>query len=393
MPGRKCMRRKNVSKGRYFRHIVFCMAALACAVLFAANLFTPDRAFSAAENRSLSARPPLSQCLTSGWGQTADRWYSDQFVLRDALVKLNSLAGRCAGQREINGVYIGKDGYLFEEPTAKDPVKTERTAKAIAAFSHENSDLSCSVILVPDAASVLARDLPANAPVSGQAGEIDEFLSLLPDSVRTLNASAALEAASRQKTEDRDEETQVFYRTDHHWTTDGAYAVFQAAQEMLNIPEPAAYSRFVVTDSFQGTLASQSADGASKDAVTIYIPDSDVRTTVSYSDLQTRRASVYMPEKLEQKDQYQVFFGGNHPSVEIETTADTGRSLLVFKDSFANSFVPFLTPYYDTIILIDPRYYYENVDAVLSSYGITDVMFLYSADTLWSDTQLADALG
>lgn len=78
----------------------------------------------------------------------------------------------------------------------------------------------------------------------------------------------------------------------------------------------------MVSDSFQGTLASQSADGASKDAVTIYIPDSDVRTTVSYPDLQTRRASVYMPEKLEQKDPYQVFFGGNHPSVEIETTAD-----------------------------------------------------------------------
>ncbi len=386
------MRRKNVSKGRHFRHIVFCMAALACAVLFAANLLTPDRSFSAAENRSLSARPSLSQCLTSGWGQTADRWYSDQFVLRDTLVKLNSLAGRCAGQREVNGVYIGKDGYLFEKPTAKDPVKTERTAKAIAAFSHENPDLSCSVILVPDAASVLARNLPANAPVSGQTGEIDEFLEQLPASVRKLNASDALIKASGQKTADG-EETQVFYRTDHHWTTDGAYAVFQAAQELLNIPEPAAYSRFVVSDSFQGTLASQSADGASKDAVTIYIPDSDVRTTVSYSDLQTRRASVYMPEKLEQKDQYQVFFGGNHPSVEIETTADTGRSLLVFKDSFANSFVPLLTPYYDTIILIDPRYYYENVDAVLSSYGITDVMFLYSADTLWSDTQLADALG
>ena len=386
------MRRKNVSKGRHFRHIVFCMAALACAVLFAANLLTPDRSFSAAENRSLSARPSLSQCLTSGWGQTADRWYSDQFVLRDTLVKLNSLAGRCAGQREVNGVYIGKGGYLFEEPTPKDPVKTERTAKAIAAFSQDNPDISFSVILVPDAASVLARYLPANAPVSGQTGEIDEFLEQLPASVRKLNASDALIKASGQKTADG-EETQVFYRTDHHWTTDGAYAVFQAAQELLNIPEPAAYSRFVVSDSFQGTLASQSADGASKDAVTIYIPDSDVRTTVSYSDLQTRRASVYMPEKLEQKDQYQVFFGGNHPSVEIETTADTGRSLLVFKDSFANSFVPLLTPYYDTIILIDPRYYYENVDAVLSSYGITDVMFLYSADTLWSDTQLADALG
>ena len=87
-----------------------------------------------------------------------------------------------------------------------------------------------------------------------------------------------------------------------------------------------------------------------------------------------------------------MFFGGNHPKVEINTTADNERVLLLFKDSYANSFVQFLLPYYQKIIMIDPRYYYDNLDTILTSEGVTDVLFLYSADTFLKDTSLSDVL-
>jgi hypothetical protein len=101
---------------------------------------------------------------------------------------------------------------------------------------------------------------------------------------------------------------------------------------------------------------------------------------------------VYIRSKLKEKDQYQVFFGGNHPAVEIHTTADTGKNILIFKDSYANAFVPLLIPYYDNIIMIDPRYYYEDVNQVISSAEITDVLFLYSQNTFATDTTLTDVL-
>lgn len=87
-----------------------------------------------------------------------------------------------------------------------------------------------------------------------------------------------------------------------------------------------------------------------------------------------------------------MFFGGNHPLVEIRTTANNGRNLLVFKDSYANSFIQFLYPYFQNIIMVDPRYYYDDIETSITSYGITDVLFLYSADTLLADTNLADTL-
>lgn len=93
-----------------------------------------------------------------------------------------------------------------------------------------------------------------------------------------------------------------------------------------------------------------------------------------------------------EKDQYQVFFGGNHPLVEIHTADNTGRNLLVFKDSYANCLVPFYIPCFDNIYMIDPRYYYDNAAALLTTDGITNVLFLYSQNTFATDRTLRDVL-
>jgi len=102
--------------------------------------------------------------------------------------------------------------------------------------------------------------------------------------------------------------------------------------------------------------------------------------------------SFYNLDALKSKDHYTVFFGGNHPRVDITTTADTGRCLLLLKDSYANCFVPFLYPYFDHITMVDPRYYYDNLENIISSEAVTDVLFLYNLDTFLSDTSLADVL-
>ena len=102
--------------------------------------------------------------------------------------------------------------------------------------------------------------------------------------------------------------------------------------------------------------------------------------------------SLYDSKCLEEKDQYTVFLGGNHPRVDIATTSASKRCLLLFKDSYANCFVPFLTPYYQKIILIDPRYYYDKLDTLIRQEGVTDVLFLYNTDTFLTDNALADVL-
>ena len=161
----------------------------------------------------------------------------------------------------------------------------------------------------------------------------------------------------------------------------------------MGIHNPASgYDVYTVTDSFEGTLSSKSGSHAVKDPIEIYTAQGfDMAYYVTYPD-QEKVSSLYRRECLDVKDKYTVFFGGNHPQLEISTTANNDRKLLIFKDSYANCFVQFLVPYYEKIIMVDARYYYDSIESTITSQSITDILFLYSADTLVKDTSLADVL-
>lgn len=129
------------------------------------------------------------------------------------------------------------------------------------------------------------------------------------------------------------------------------------------------------------------------DTVTAYEAlGSDVSYYVIYDSAQEKAGSMFVSSALDTKDKYTVFFGGNHPLVTLKTTANTGKVLLLFKDSYANCFVQFLIPYYDQIVMVDPRYYYDNADQLITQRAVTDVLFLYNDSTFIADTALSDTL-
>ncbi len=356
-------------------------------VLAAASLIAKDRTFSENENRSLAQRPALTlQSVTDGsfFAEYSD-YLADQFWGRDRWISLDTLGVRLLGRHDVNGVFLGKDGYLLSDPEIPDETMLAEKAAAVNAFQARHADLNVMLMLAPGAASVLTDKLPGNAPVRDQLDDIAAIRSALSPDIRFLDAGAALTAHAGEE---------IYYRTDHHWTSLGAYYVFSAAADALApdgvIPT---FDVLTVSDTFQGTLASKTGIHGVRDRIDVYIPqDTDVEYYVNYPDSQTRVTSVFQSAALEEKDQYTVFLGGNHPLTEIWTTANNGRSLLVFKDSYANCFMQFLTTCYDRIVLIDPRYYYGDVSTVMTAYDITDVLFLYSADTWMTDTTLTDAL-
>ncbi len=356
----------------------------AVALLAVVNLILPSKDFSRKENRSLQKHPKVSlAALRDGsYFSDLDTYYSDQFVLRDSWMTLSSFGARLEGQKEHGDVFFGKHGYLFGKPGAFDPAASKATQDAINGFVSRHSDLNFYMLLAPAAANVLSDELPPFAPVSNQVRDIQEFEAKL-QGVTMLDAASAL---SSHKSE------QMFYRTDHHWTSEGAYAVFEATAAQMGIT-PLSYEGYPVTTSFQGTLASKSGRWSAKDTISVYeAQNSDVEYIVYHPDSGEKKATMFETDKLKEKDQYTLFFGGNYPLVEIKTTAESEKSLLVFKDSYANSYMQFLYPYYKSIIMVDPRYYYDNIETAMTSYGITDVLFLYSGDTLSADTNLADTL-
>ena len=365
-----------------------CAAAVLAALILlqlVLRVFTPDRAYSEAENRMLAQAPRMTLTTISdgSFFSGLSDWFSDQFVGRDGWITLNLHAGRLIGQREINGVYLCADGYLMEVPEQPDEAALSQTTGAIGHFAAEHPDVQVSLALIPNATCVLAGKLPPDAPVTDQRAQISRIYASLPG----VNCISVTDELRLHRAEE------IYYRTDHHWTSLGARIAFEAMAPMLGIDEPVqSYAVYPVSDSFEGTLASKSGSHDRQDVIEVYIAQPEVRYAVTYTDTQKTVCSVYDSSKLEQKDKYGVFFGGNHARVDIQTTADTGRTLLLFKDSYANCFVQFLLPYYDRIIMLDPRYYYDDLASVLRRENVSEVLMLYNVNTFCQDRALSVVL-
>ena len=375
--------RNRQAQGRWLSWLLIGVVALFVAL----GLLTPDREFSESENRKLAQAPEFS------WSALADGSYfdglgdyiADQFPGRDLWITINLWMNKALGQREASGVYLCDDGYLMQAPGDPDEENLARNLAAINAFGAAHGDLNITMTVVPNAVTIHADKLPANAPVRDQAADLKAISDALTGA-EFVDVTAALAAHSGEY---------LFYRTDHHWTSLGAYYAFADLADDLGIQAPARedYTVYAVSTTFEGTLSSRSGSHSARDQVDIYVPDTQIDYYVTYVDSQTNISSMYSRAALDQKDHYTVFFGGNYSRVDITTTADTGRNLLLFKDSYANCFVQFLYPYFDHIIMVDPRYYYDNLENLISSQSITDVLYLYNADTFLSDSSLADVLG
>ena len=121
----------------------------------------------------------------------------------------------------------------------------------------------------------------------------------------------------------------------------------------------------------------------------VFLPRDEVPSSVvNYVDEQKKTASFYDTSQLETSDKYAMFFGGNHSKVVITTPTEENRTLLIIKDSYANSLVPFLAPFYRKIVLVDPRYFYDDLEELIQVEEIQEVLYLYNANTFYADTSL-----
>ena len=206
----------------------------------------------------------------------------------------------------------------------------------------------------------------------------------LGDAVEWIDVATELSKHTNEK---------IYYKTDHHWTTLGAFYAFQAAAPSLGITDDMSgkYVSYAVTDSFNGSLASKSGMNLKeKEQIDIYVPtEEDTDLIVDYVDEGKRVTSLYNSSALKEKDKYTVFLGGNYSLLDIRTVSTSKEKLLIVKDSFANSFIPFLTPYYREIVVVDPRYYSGTINDLMDSYRISEVLFLYSGNTFFKDNNIS----
>ena len=350
------------------------------------NVIVPDREKSVQENRMLATKPKfrLSSLISGDYDEKFEAYMDDQFVGRDMWRKLKVTVDRICGSRLENGVYIGRNGQLLEQIEVADENHLAANIKAIKSFSESQKKIPVRMMLVPDAANVLNHSLPALAKPEDQTQMFSMVRKDLGDSVEWIDVSTEL---NKHKTE------KIYYKTDHHWTTLGAFYAFQATAPSLGIEGDLSgkYVSHAVSNSFNGMLASKSGVNlGEKEQIDIYVPtEEDTDLIIDYVDEGKRSTSLYDSSKLKEKDQYTVFLGGNSSLLDIRTVSTSTKRLLLVKDSFANSFIPFLTPYYREIVVVDPRYYSGTINDLMDSYRISEVLFLYSGNTFFKDNNIS----
>ena len=350
------------------------------------NIIVPNKEKSVQENRMLATKPKfrLSSLISGDYDEKFEAYMDDQFVGRDMWRKLKVTVDRICGSRLENGVYIGRNGQLLEQIEVADENHLAANIKAIKSFSESQKKIPVRMMLVPDAANVLNHSLPALAKPEDQTQMFSMVRKDLGDSVEWIDVSTEL---NKHKTE------KIYYKTDHHWTTLGAFYAFQAVAPSLGIEGDLSgkYVSHAVSNSFNGMLASKSGVNlGEKEQIDIYVPtEEDTDLIIDYVDEGKRSTSLYDSSKLKEKDQYTVFLGGNSSLLDIRTVSTSTKRLLLVKDSFANSFIPFLTPYYREIVVVDPRYYSGTINDLMDSYRISEVLFLYSGNTFFKDNNIS----
>lgn len=350
------------------------------------NVIVPDREKSELENRSLESRPRfnLTTILSGDFMEQWEQYLSDQFVGRDTWRSLKVGLDRLGGARMENDIYIGKGGQLLENIEVPDEEQLEANLTAIKDFSDTYENIPVTMMLVPDAACILSDSLPAFARVEDQRQMFSMAERELGDSVNWIDMVSILNNHKSEK---------LYYKTDHHWTTQGAFYVFQDAAKTLGIEGDVSddFVSYTVTDSFNGVLAASSGVGLDeKEQIDIYAPtEGDDDVVVNYVDEGRKTTSLYDSSKLETRDKYGVFLGGNTSVIDIRTVSTSQKRLLVVKDSFADCFIPFLAPYYREIVVVDPRYYSGTMDDIMDTYRITDALILYSGNTFFTDNNIS----
>lgn len=366
------------------KRITTILFFLVITILPVLTLLSKKEEFSELENRKLQKRPSFSieNWFDEKFMDDFSQYVSDHFIGRIGWIRKKVDIELMTGKTEINGVYITSER-LMENIPEPDMQVVEKSINAINEFSQSVSS-PVFVLIAPTSAGIYPETLPENTPQISQHDIINTIYKKLNTNIYAIDVYDILNASK---------EDYIYYRTDHHWTSLGAYYAYYAAIQKLGF-KSIAYSKYDVehaSNDFLGTYYSKTLyEGLHPDTIDIYSyrdGNSVVSCTVNNGVSETVYDSIYFKEFLDKKDKYCTYLGTNQSMINIKTNIASDKKILIFKDSYANSFVPFLTQHYNEITVLDMRYV-NNFRDFVNPDDYSQILFLYNSTTFASDENL-----
>ena len=361
------------------KHINVCFFALLLIVLSILDVVGGQVVFSTLENRYLATRPKfqLEDVLKGDYTLEYENYIDDQFFKRQTWMSGKSIFERLMGKTENNNVVIGTEGYLFHKFISL-PSQFDKNIETIKSFATKNADIPMTFLMAPNSYAVLKLNVPFGLYNIPQEETIEEVYKKLSTSkIVGIDTLSAFKATTVNN---------LFFKLDHHWTTQGAYVAYQAwCASKGYLPADLSQWNKEYVDDFKGTLYSALKDfNAKSDVIEYYdMPHANVIIDdVIYQGL-------YDLSYAERKDKYGLFLYNNPGRLTIQSSFKGAKgSLIIFKDSYANSFIPFLTTHYEKIEVIDLRYFNGNVSNLMKHGEYDEVLFLYYLVTFSEEDSL-----
>ncbi len=377
------VKNRKRKKLRQFHIWLGLIAGLLFLIMFLLAILLPDKELSVQEKRVLSSfpRPYLNRIAEGSYSTDFETYVSDQIPFRNFFTKMKVFTDRLAGRQESQGVYRGKDGCLIEKMEDWDQEQLNTTLDAVIRFT-KTYEKETAFVLVPTAVSVMQEKLPLFAPTASQENFSRETKE------RLKNTEIRFTDLTETLTSLKETGMQLYYRTDHHWTTEAAAGCAETVLKALGHTAKLKGKLLPVTDSFCGSLAAKSGYASGeKEVIDLWVPEEE--TLYLMTDSKGKHATLYSEEGLKSNDPYTVFLGGNEGLIRIETEQFGKSSLLVFKDSYFNCFLPCLLGEYERVDVVDPRYYDGDITSLMLQNDYDQILFFYNMNTFSEDTSLS----
>lgn len=360
-------------------------------VLFALFIIMPKSQYSSSEKRYLEKFPEVSlKSVSSGEFESGFETYlADHFPFRNLWVGVNAYYNYGIGNNGNDGIYKCSDNYLINAPVSEDN-RIEVNARAIARFSR-NVNVPVTVAVVPSTGYIMDDVLPA---VHDEYIDDELFGKITFELYKESSGLLSFTDLRTPFKEQTAKGAQLYYRTDHHWTSEGAYTAYRELCKSLGLTStPKSQFNVKAYGGFYGTTYSSSGFWLNPaDDIEVWSNKSNsernITVTVTEGDEEKTYHSMFFLNHLEQDDKYPLFLDGNHPLVSVENKRVREGKILIVKDSFCHSLAPFLADNFNTVTMVDMRYYKNSVSDMVKQGNYDRVLFVYGIDNLAADSDL-----
>lgn len=373
----------NVKK--YLPTTIFCSFIGFMMLMF---FVLPKYDYSPNEKRFLQDMPTatVKSVFSGDFGQEFEKYLSDHFQWRTFFVGFNAYYDLFSGRNGANGVYKCKDHYIINKPITYNSDSLDKNIKRFNKFS-KFVEKDLTFVIVPSTGYIMHDVLP-KVHLSYNDNDI-------LDSIKHNISEGSVFIDLFDEFQKSKDSTQIYYKTDHHWTTNGSYIAYTQLCKKFNI-SPINKNTFDIEkhDGFFGTTYSRGAwwFTSKPDILEVWKNKNGYDISVTIDDGaqgKKQSKSMFFEQHLNNMDKYPVFLDGNHGLVKITNNRVNSGSLLVLKDSFAHSIAPFLTEHYRDIYLVDLRYYKSPVSELVKNNNIDNVIVIYGIDNIVNDSNIS----